>query len=310
MASEGSTKAVAVAFAANLGIAVSKFVAAAITGSSAMLAEGVHSVADASNQALLLVGGKRARREATPEHPFGYGRERYVYGFIVAVVLFSVGGVYSLYEGYSKLTHPHEVSSPLVAIVVLVLAVAMESYGLSVAVREANRVRGRQSWTEYIRRAKEPELPTILMEDAAAVAGLLLALLGVGLTALTGNTLFDAVATLAIGVVLVGVAVVLAIETKSMLLGEAASGAQIAEIEDALHAEPAIDRIIHMRTMHLGPEEILVAAKIGVGVGDDVADVTAAINSAEDRIRQAVPNAKLIYLEPDIYRASDRAASD
>jgi len=304
VATEGSTRAVVTALGANLGIAVSKFVAATITGSASMLAESVHSLADSANQALLLIGGRRARRAATDLHPFGFARERYIYAFLVAIVLFSVGGLYALYEGWRKVTDPHELSSPLVAVVVLVIALALEGYALRTAAREANKVRGTDSWWQFVRHARAPELPVILLEDTGALTGLLLALFGVGLSVLTGNGVFDGIATLGIGALLVAIAIVLAIEIKSLLVGESANPRQVQAIHTALLAQPGVDRVIHLRTMHLGPTELLVTAKIGVHADDDAADIATVIDGAEARIRQAVPTAKLIYLEPDIYQPS------
>ncbi|MGH3925186.1 MAG: cation diffusion facilitator family transporter, partial [Pseudonocardiaceae bacterium] len=303
------TKAVVTALFANLGIAVAKLVAWVITGSSSMLAEAVHSVADSSNQGLLLLGGKRARRAATPEHPFGYGRDRYIYAFIVSIVLFSLGGCFALYEGYHKLSEPGELVSPLIAVGVLLVAVAFESYALRTAVQESNRIRGDASWVEFVRHAKSPELPVILLEDVGALTGLIFALLGVGVSALTGDPFWDALGTVAIGVLLVTIAIVLAIETKSLLLGEAASRRDVDRIEAALLAEPMVDRIIHLRTMHLGPDELLVAAKIAVAGDDSALDVTQGINAAEGRIRAVVPIARVIYLEPDLY-SPDTAARE
>ncbi len=303
MSAGGGTRAIVAALAANLGIAVTKFLAFVLTGSSSMLAESIHSVADSGNQALLLVGGRRSQRAATTEHPFGYGRERYIYAFIVSIVLFSVGGLFALYEGYHKVHHPEPIDSwRWVPIVVLVAAIGMEGYSFRTAIHESNLTRGDQSWVSFIRRAKAPELPVVLLEDFAALIGLVFALFGVSLTLLTGNGVWDGIGTLAIGLLLVSVAVVLAIETKSLLLGEGASTAAVADIEAALLAEPLVDRVIHMRTMHLGPDELLVAAKIAVHHDDSAADVVRAIDAAEARIRAAVPIARVIYLEPDIDR--------
>ncbi|GAA1569612.1 cation diffusion facilitator family transporter [Dactylosporangium maewongense] len=298
----GSTKAVVTALAANLGIAVSKGVAAFITGSSSMLAEAVHSLADTTNQALLLVGGRRSRREADEAHPFGYARERYIYAFIVSIVLFTLGGLFALYEGYQKIVHPHELTTPLVAVVVLVIAIGLESYALYTAAKAANAVRGSKTWWQFIRHAKAPELPTILLEDAGAVTGLVVALLGVGLTVLTGNPVFDGIGTFVIGALLVVIAVILAMETKSLLVGESASKANIRKIREALIAEPQFDRVINMRTMHLGPDELLVAVKVAVPPGRLSEEVSDAINSAEARIRAVLPIATLIFVEPDIYQ--------
>jgi cation diffusion facilitator family transporter len=308
MASEGSTRAVVTALAANLAIGVSKFVAAAVTGSASMLAEGVHSVADSVNQVLFLIGGRRARRPASALHPFGYARERYVYAFLVAIILFSLGGLYALYEGYHKVVDPHPLTSPLVAVVVLVIAAGLEGYALRTAVGEANRSRGNRNWLRFVRRTRSPELPVILLEDSGALIGLLFALIGVGLSVLTGNGVFDGIATLCIGALLVSVAVLLAVETKSLVIGESAVPEELTKIHTALLSTPGVERVIHMRTMHLGPDELLLAAKIGVLADDDGADIAATIDDAEARVRQALPIAKVIYLEPDIYRPHTRAA--
>jgi cation diffusion facilitator family transporter len=301
VSSAGGTRAIVAALAANLGIAVTKFVAFLLTSSSSMLAESIHSLADSGNQALLLVGGRRSRREATAEHPFGYGRERYIYAFIVAVVLFSVGGLFALYEGFHKVSHPEPIDSwRWVPVLVLVLAMVLEGLSFRTAINESNHVKGNESWGQFIRRAKAPELPVVLLEDFAALIGLVLALLGVGLTLITDDGVWDGVGTLSIGVLLVSVAIVLAVETKSLLLGEAASTADVAAIRSALEAGSSVERVIHMRTLHLGPDELLVAAKIAVRHDDTAAEVARAIDDAEARIRDAVPIARVIYLEPDI----------
>ncbi|WP_084962174.1 cation diffusion facilitator family transporter [Thermoactinospora rubra] len=304
MSASGGTKAIIAALAANLAIATAKFVAAAFTGSSAMLAEGIHSVADSGNQVLLLFGGKRAQRASTPEHPFGYGRERYFYSFIVAVVLFTIGAAFSLYEGVSKLTHPHETSSLGWAIGVLVFAIIAESLSFRTAIKESNAVRGNQSWVAFVRRAKSPELPVILLEDLGALLGLIFALFGVSMTAVTGDPVWDAIGTIMIGALLAVIAVVLAIETKSLLIGEGADPATEEQIRSALQSAPEVERIIHMKTLHLGPEELLVAAKIAVAHDDTAAEVARGIDEAEQRIRAAVPIARVIYLEPDLFRST------
>ncbi|NUP30340.1 MAG: cation diffusion facilitator family transporter [Streptomycetaceae bacterium] len=303
MSAGGGTKAVVAAMAANLGIAVAKFVAFAITRSSSMLAEGVHSLADSGNQVLLLVGGKRSKRAATPEHPFGYGRERYIYGFLVSIVLFSVGGMFAIYEGYEKIAHPHELESWYWAVGVLLFAIVLEGFSFRTAIAESNQLRGNLSWAQFVRRAKSPELPIVLLEDFGALIGLVLALLGVGLTVATDEPVFDGIGTLCIGVLLVAIAIVLALETRSLLLGEAADLDTIRAIEAAMVDGDEVESIIHMRTLHLGPEELLVAAKIAVNRSDTAAEVADAIDNAEARVRAAVPIARVIYLEPDIYRA-------
>jgi cation diffusion facilitator family transporter len=305
----GGNRAIVAALFANIGIAITKFGAFLLTSSSSMLAESIHSLADSGNQLLLLLGGRRAKRAATPEHPFGYGRERYVFAFIVSVVLFSVGGLFALYEGFHKLQHPEPIVAwKWVPILVLVVAIGLESYSFRTAIHESNEVRGSLSWQQFIRRAKAPELPVVLLEDFAALIGLVFALFGVGLTLITDNGIWDGIGTVAIGALLVCVAVVLAIETKSLLLGEGATAEALARIEAALLADDSVRRIIHMKTMHLGPEELLVAAKISVAPTDSAAEVSRAIDAAELRIREAEPVARMIYLEPDIDRDAPGSA--
>ncbi|MEE4599007.1 cation diffusion facilitator family transporter [Streptomyces sp. DSM 41524] len=304
MSASGGTKAIVAALGANLAIAAAKFVAFAFSGSSSMLAEGVHSIADSGNQGLLLLGGKKAKREATPEHPFGYGRERYIYGFLVSIVLFTIGGVFALYEGYEKIQHPHELEHWYWPVGVLVFAIIAEGFSFRTAIKESNEIRGKQSWSQFVRRAKAPELPVVLLEDFGALVGLVLALGGVGLTLLTGDGVWDGIGTLCIGILLVLIALVLAAETKSLLLGEAADATEVAKIREAVVDADTVTSVIHMRTLHLGPEELLVAAKIAVQHDDTAAEVARAIDAAEARIREAVPIARVIYLEPDILRTS------
>jgi cation diffusion facilitator family transporter len=303
LAANGGTKAIVAALAANLTIAVLKFVAFLLTRSSSMLAESIHSVADSGNQILLLVGGKRAQRAASPEHPFGYGRERYIYAFIVSIVLFSVGGLFALYEGWEKIQHPHAIEGDFwwVPLAVLVGAIIAESFSFRTAIIEANHVRGSQGWISFVRTAKQPELPVILLEDFGALLGLVFALFGVGLTLLTGDGIWDGIGTGMIGLLLVAIAVILAMETKSLLLGESATKDDVGRIRGAIEADGTA--IIHLKTLHLGPEELLVAAKISVQAGDSGLDIAKAIDDAEARIRSAVPIARVIYLEPDIRRA-------
>ncbi|ASQ95075.1 MULTISPECIES: cation diffusion facilitator family transporter [Streptomyces] len=304
MSASGGTKAIVAALGANLAIAAAKFVAFAFSGSSSMLAEGVHSLADSGNQGLLLLGGKKAKREATPEHPFGYGRERYIYGFLVSIVLFTIGGVFALYEGYEKIKHPHEVEHWYWPVGVLIFAIIAEGFSFRTAIKESNEIRGKLSWSQFVRRAKAPELPVVLLEDFGALVGLVLALGGVGLALLTGDGVWDGIGTLCIGVLLVLIALVLAAETKSLLLGEAADVTEVAKIREAVVDGETVTGLIHMRTLHLGPEELLVAAKIAVQHDDTAVEVARAIDAAEARIREAVPIARVIYLEPDILRTS------
>ncbi|MFF6779226.1 cation diffusion facilitator family transporter [Streptomyces sp. NPDC012637] len=307
MSASGGTKAIVAALAANLAIAAAKFVAFLFSGSSSMLAESVHSLADSGNQGLLLLGGKRAQREATPQHPFGYGRERYIYAFLVSIVLFSVGGMFAIYEGYEKIRHPHPIEAWYWPVGVLVFAIIAESFSFRTAIKESNAIRGNLSWKEFVRRAKAPELPVVLLEDLGALVGLVLALGGVGLALLTDNGVWDGIGTVCIGVLLVLIAIVLAAETKSLLLGEAAGIDEVKKIEAAIVDGDTVTRLIHMRTLHLGPEELLVAAKVAVRHDDTAGDVARAIDAAEERIRAAVPIARVIYLEPDVY--SEKAAA-
>ncbi|WP_447039418.1 cation diffusion facilitator family transporter [Streptomyces sp. DSM 118878] len=310
MSASGGTKAIVAALVANLAIAVAKFVAFIFSGSSSMLAESVHSLADSGNQGLLLLGGKKAQREATPQHPFGYGRERYIYAFLVSIVLFSVGGMFAIYEGYEKIKHPHELEHWYWPVGVLVFAIIAESFSFRTAIKESNQTRGKLSWTQFVRRAKAPELPVVLLEDLGALVGLVLALGGVCLALATGDGIWDGIGTLCIGVLLILIAIILAAETKSLLLGEAAGTEEVTKIEKALVDGDTVTKVIHMRTLHLGPEELLVAAKIAVQHEDTAAEVAAAINAAEERIRIAVPIARVIYLEPDIYSESAAAADE
>ncbi|MBG0820951.1 cation diffusion facilitator family transporter [Planomonospora sp. ID91781] len=303
MSAGGGTKAIIAALAANLSIAAAKFVAFVFTGSSAMLAEGIHSVADSGNQALLLLGGKRATRARTPEHPFGYGRERYFYAFVVAVVLFTIGALFSLYEGWHKLSHPEALRTPQWAFGVLIFAIIAEAFSFRTAIKESNAVRGDQSWWAFIRRSKSPELPVIVLEDLGALLGLIFALFGVTMAVVTGDPIWDGIGTLMIGVLLAVIAVILAVETKSLLIGEGAGPEVENRISAALESTPEVSRVIHMRTLHLGPEEILVAAKIAVENDDTASEIAKGIDEAEKRVRAAVPEARVIYLEPDLYRA-------
>ncbi|MBT2404113.1 MULTISPECIES: cation diffusion facilitator family transporter [unclassified Streptomyces] len=303
MSASGGTRAIVAALAANLAIAVAKFVAFIFSGSSSMLAESVHSLADSGNQGLLLLGGKKAQREATPQHPFGYGRERYIYAFLVSIVLFTVGGMFAIYEGIEKIKEPHAIEAWYWPVGVLVFAIIAEGFSFRTAIKESNEIRGSLSWGQFIKRAKAPELPVVLLEDFGALVGLVLALGGVGIALATGDGVWDGIGTLCIGVLLIVIAVVLAAETKSLLLGEAAGTEDVEKIKAAVVDGDTVTRLIHMRTLHLGPEELLVAAKIAVQYDDTATEVADAINAAEARIREAVPIARVIYLEPDIYKA-------
>ncbi len=298
----GSTKAILAALFANLGIAIAKFVGYAFTSSSSMLAEAIHSVADTSNQALLLLGSRRAARDATPQHPFGFGRERYFWSFIVALVLFTLGGLFAIYEGSHKLGETsHEVSNVGWAIGILVLGIFLESYSFLTAVKESRPLKGKASWWEFIRHSRTPELPVVLLEDFGALMGLVLALLGISIAAVTGDARWDAYGTIAIGALLVFIAAVLVLEMKSLLMGESALAPMRATIMSAIEESADVKRVLHMRTQHIGPDELLVAAKVQLKRGLDTAGVAAAINQAEGRIRDVVPLRCMIYLEPDLF---------
>ncbi len=291
------------ALLANAGIAVAKLVGFAITGSASMLAESIHSIADSGNQGLLLLGGKRSRRTADAEHPFGYGRERYFWAFVVALVLFSLGGAFATYEGIAKIREPHEVESPSVAIGILLFAIALETYSFRTAIVEANKVRGDAGWWEFVRRSKNPELPVVLLEDLGAEVGLFIALAAVTATLVTDDPIWDGIGTLSIGLLLTVIAVILASEMKSLLLGETADAAAQASIRSVIEDDGAVEQVIHMRTQHVGPEELLVGAKVSFTPGLTVAEVAETINRVETAVRAAVPVARIIYLEPDVVRA-------
>ena len=304
---EGSKKAIFAAFLANLGIAIAKVAAAIITGSASMLAEAIHSFADTGNQGLLFLGGRRAAKPADEHHQFGYGAERFFWAFVVALVLFTLGALFSLYEGYDKLTNPHEVDSPIVAFVVLGVAVVLEGLSLRTAVREANEYRNGRPWLAFIRLTKNPELPVVLLEDTGAIAGLVLALSGLALAVATDEPRFDAVGSLAIGVLLGAIAIILAVEMKSLLIGESAVGATERRIQTALATSPEVRSVIHLRTLQLGPEEVLLAAKLDFAVAD-VATLARAIDTVEARIREACGEVTVIYLEPDLDRSRTQPA--
>lgn len=297
------------ALAANLGIALTKFVAFAFSGASALLAEAIHSLADSINQILLLVGGRKSTRAADNKHPFGYGRERFVYAFVVSIILFTVGGVFALYEGYEKLIHPVPIHLWWLPMGILAISIVLESLSLRTAVREANPARRGVSWLAFIRHAKAPELPIVILEDTAALVGLVFAFLGVGLSVLTGNSVFDAIGTMAIGALLVVVAVVLGAETKGLLVGEGATREQRELITAAIAGPESVDRIIHMKTLYLGPDELMVGTKLAFAASTRLKDVAVEIDRIEERIRDAVPEATVIYIEPDV-RDRERASKN
>ena len=296
-----SQRAVVAALLANVGIAAAKMVGFAFTGAASMLAEAVHSVADTTNQGLLFLGGRLSRREASAEHPFGYGRERYFWSFIVALVIFALGSMFALVEGVSKLRHPRAIESPAWAIGILGLAAALESWSFATARHEAQHIRGRSTWWEFVRRAKIPELPVVLLEDLGALVGLFFALCGVTLALVTGDPRWDALGSVAIGLLLGAIAAVLAVEMRSLLLGEAASPDAVAAIRRALETSPPLRRVIHLRTEHLGPDELLVGVKVELDQTLTVQGIAEAIDAIEARVRAACPIARVIYVEPDVF---------
>jgi len=303
MSASGSNKAIVAALGANIGIATTKFIAAAFSGSASMLAEAIHSLADSGNQVLLIIGGKKSRKEASESHPFGYGRQRYIYAFMVSIVLFSIGGLFSVYEGIQKLSEPHELEIAWLPLAVLGVSIVLESFSLRTALAEVKHDRGDKSLIQYIRHAKAPELPVVVLEDIAALVGLVLAFAGVGLTVLTHNPVFDAIGTIAIGALLVLVAIVLGAETSSLLIGEGATVADAEAIRDALAGAPGVQSIIHIKTLYLGPDELMLGAKIAVNPSASAAEIAQVIDAAEILVRTAVPAVRVIYLEPDIVRA-------
>ena len=301
--SHGS-KAIIAAFLANLGIAIAKLAGFVITRSSSMLAESIHSFADTANQGLLWMGGVRSRREADEMFQFGYGRERYFWSFVVSLVLFTLGAVFAIYEGIQKLLHPHEIESAWVAIGILALGILLEGWSFRTAVKESQPLKGDRSWWQFVRTSRIPELSVVLMEDLGALIGLVLALAAVSMSVVTGNPRWDGVGTVLIGVLLGVIAVILAIEMKGLLIGEGAGPKEYAKIKGAIKRTPRVDHIIHLRTQYLGPDQLLVAAKLAFDNTLDVAGLADVVNDVEQRIRAEVPHATPIYIEPDLMRDS------
>lgn len=310
MSASGGSKAIIAAFFANLGIAIAKFVGFLITGSGSMIAESVHSLADTGNQGLLLLGGRRAKKDADALHQFGYGRERYFWAFVVALVLFSLGSLFAIYEGIDKLRHPHHIDSIAIALAILGASIVLESFSLRTAWREADHVRGSVKLTTYIRKAREPELPVVLLEDIGALIGLVLAFGAVVMAKVTDNSRWDGAGTLGIGILLGIIAVILAVEMKSLLIGESATPENYQAIHRAVLDSPEVDRIIHLRTQHLGPDELLVGVKVGFRPGLTMAELAEIIDDLEARVRAVVPMAKPFYVEPDIDRSGSAAAPE
>jgi cation diffusion facilitator family transporter len=299
MAAGGGTRAIVAALLANLGIAIAKFVGFLLTRASSLLAESIHSLADTGNQGLLLLGGRRARHRPTAQHPFGYGRERYFWAFVVSVVLFALGSLFALYEGIEKLRHPHELVSPGIAAAILIVGIALEGFSFRTAVNEARHLKGAESWWSFVRHSRNPELPVVLLEDLGAMIGLVVALVAIGLATITGDPTWDAYGTIVIGLLLGLISVVLAIEMKSLLVGESARPEQVQQIADAISGTPHVEALMHLQTQHLGPDELLVAGKVQLAGHLEFDGVVATIDDAERRVRETVPIARIIYLEPD-----------
>ena len=297
-----SHRAIIAALLANTGIALAKLFAFAMTGSSSMLAESIHSFADTSNQALLLWGSKASRQKPTPLHPFGYGRERYFWSFVVALILFSLGSVFAIYEGVHKLLEPGEIKSPMWAVGVLICGLLLEGWSFRTAVMEAQHAKKTASWWQFIRKSRSPELPVIILEDFGALVGLLLALIGVVASLLTNNTIFDSIATLAIGLLLGIIAVVLAVEMKSLLIGESAAPSFNQTIGLTLEQHETVRRVIHYKTLHIGPDELLIAAKVEFDPSLELPQIANSINAIEQKLRELSGHHLWIFLEPDIYR--------
>ena len=297
-------KSVYMALFANTVIAIAKTVAAVVSGSSAMLAEALHSFADTGNQALLLFGMKQAERPADEEHPFGHGKERFFWTFVVAVSLFTLGGGFSIYHGVTGLIEGHEVPDPLIALIVLGVAAVFEGAALRTAWKQFEAKRGGRSVGQALREAKDPEILTVLGEDTAALSGIAVAMLGIVVSNLTGDAVFDAIASYGIGLILVVVAFFLAREMRGLLLGEAATAPTRRRIVDTVTRFDSVDRVIELRTMHVGPQELLVALEVLFDDGLDTDAIEQTIDEIERGIRAAVPEARAIFIEPERARAA------
>jgi cation diffusion facilitator family transporter len=300
MAPGGTTKSIVVALGANVGIAIAKFAGYLMTGSSAMLAESLHSLADSINELLLMIGKRQARKSPDTLHQFGYGRSRYFYSFVVALMVFMMGSVFAMYEGYRKLTHPEPLTRPGIALIILAFAALLDGYSLHTARAQSQRLKGSAGWWQFIRNSRVAEPPVILLEDSAALLGLGVAFAGVTLTTATGDPLWDAVSTLAIGVLLGAIAVVLIIETHSLLIGEGATGKQCDTIRSTLQRAEDVDRVVDMRTQYLAPDELLVAAKVVFGHDLELTVAADVIMNVETRVREAVPAVRVVYIQPDV----------
>lgn len=287
------------ALAANLGIAVAKFVAAAISGSSSMLTEGVHSLVDTGNQGLLLYGQYRARRAPDADHPFGYGRELYFWAFIVAILIFGLGAGVSVYEGWLHITAPEPLRDPLINYIVLAIAFALEGTSWWIAMREFDKSRGEHGWWQAIRDSKDPSGFIVLFEDSAALAGLIVAGAGVWASHHWGDPRIDGWASIVIGVILAGVATILAREAKGLLIGERANPEMVARIRALLEAEPCITHVNHVRTIHTAPDRIFVAISADFADALPMGEAESLIERIEARLKAQEPKLSSIYIRPE-----------
>jgi len=305
MSTDHGTRPIIAAFLANLGIAIAKFVGFIFTGSSSMLAESIHSVADTGNQGLLLLGGRLARREPDDDFQFGYARERYFWSFVVALVLFSLGSLFAIFEGVTKVRQPERIDNPVWAFAILGLGILLEGYSFLTAVGASNPIKGRRTWWQFIRSAKVPELPVILLEDLGALSGLVVALSAITISVVADAPVWDGIGTLVIGGLLGGIATILAVEMRSLLIGESARVPLYTEIKSAMESSPHVEAVIHLRTQHFGPDELLVGAKVAFDPGLTFTELADAINELERRVRVVAPIAHPMYIEPDIPRYGD-----
>jgi cation diffusion facilitator family transporter len=294
-----SAKAVVYALGANGAIAITKYIAAALTGSSSMLAEAVHSTADCGNQVLLLLGLKRSKRPPNHDYPLGYGKETYFWSFVVAIMLFSVGGMFSLYEGWHKLMAPEAVRNPVIALGVLGFGICAESFSMWGAMREVNKIRRGASVLSWFRTSRNGELVVIFAEDLAALIGLVIAFAAVSVTWATGNPIFDAVGTVAIGVLLVAVAIAVGIEVKAMLVGQGVEAPVRAEMLELLAAQSAVENVIDLLTLHMGAD-VMVAVKAKMRPQPSVDALAEAINAIEVVFKQRFPQVRWVFFEPDL----------
>ena len=299
MATTGK-KTILAALIANVGIAIAKFAGFAITKSSTMLAEGIHSSADSANQLLLLLGTRRAKREPSSKHPFGYGRERYFWSFVVALILFSLGSLFAVYEGIEKIRHPHALNNASWAIGILIFGIFIESFSFRTAIVEAKTIKGETSWSKFVVRSKQPEIPVVLLEDAGALFGMVIALGAITLVKTTGEPIWDGIGTLSIGVLLGVIAIILAREMHSLIIGEAASETDRLKIVSVIENNKQVVELVEMRTQHLGPDEILIGVRIAFRETLQTKEIAQLINQLENDIRVELDNAGPIFIEPEL----------